>query len=386
MNNNQQDTISADAANEKHSSTKKNTTIVNMNRNEQSTVEEEKAPLEGASFHTANRHGHVRSTSLIPPASSETVEKYKKMIRSRISLQSADEIYEDFGRSQEFYGKSELLESPSLDRKTRTSKAGIGSATTSPKHNKLPSRSSIQSPKKWGKPDLQARPSEWLGSPASATTKRKSYKIKEEEASQLAKMIADIPLTDSPTPVVSTPSPQHKTKTVKFLEPPSSVQSLGDHRSAFHKTNGTYKNKMISASDSRLMLLSPGSNNDSAATPRPSSSEWLESPVLSSDGGSGGDGHRRRRRKSYRIKNVPVSDIAPPVLSSPPFSPNTVVSRYSLPSSNQISTPLLSQTPPSTPVESKARIGEKRFSALHQMFESPNSTKNNKTAMTIELN
>eukprot|EP00980_Cylindrotheca_fusiformis_P014099 scaffold3704_cov90-Cylindrotheca_fusiformis.AAC.3 len=363
MKNNQQETISADTANKDHS-------IMNMNRtirSEQCTVEEEKAPLEGSSFHTTSRHGHVRSTSLIPPPSSETVEKYKKMIRSRISLQSsAEEIYEDHGRSPDFYGKSNRF----------------GSTTRSPKHNKSPSRSSTQSPKKWGKPDLQARPSEWLGSPASVTkTKRKSYKIKEDAGSQLAKMVADIPLRDSPTPVVSTPTPQHKTKTVKFLEPPFSVQS-------FHKTHGMNKNKMISPSDS---TLSPdgGNNHESAGTPRPSS-EWLieSPPVLSSDGGSG-DGHccRRRRQKGY------VSDIAPPVLSSsPPFSPKTVVSRYSLPSSNnnQIGThPSISQTPPSTPntVESKARIGEKRFSVLHQMFESPNSiTKNNKTAMTIELN
>jgi hypothetical protein len=347
-----------------------------------------------------------QSPRLIPAASSDTVEKYKQLIRVSMVL-PADGLYEDVGRSQDFLGKSEILE---LDRNAQES---LGFVSSSPKSSPN-TRNSRTLQQKWGKPDLeddtQARPSAWLGSPS---TKRMSYRIKE-------KVNLDL-ITEFPPPEDQVTPKQIKPK-FEALESPSSVPT-GDRRSVFKNPTGAY-NKMMSASDSHLLSPrktenlekykamirsrnfppsdgvyedigrsqqflgqseiieeklgrsaqeslgysasipvtspkpgSPKSHHHNWGAPDPEDAtqarptEWLGSP-------SSG------RRKSYRIKNGSNLEVAPP----PPMSMSSPTTVLAPPYDKKV---MGAGTPPRTPVATKETIGGKRFSALYQVFESP---------------
>lgn len=381
-----------DAANEKHPMHSKKNSISMMRR---SHVEIKKDPV--AEEEKSATYSPPHSPMLVPSASSGTVKKYKTMMRTRMSL-PAGKLDEDMGRSQDFYGQSEVLQ---LERKTQ---ASLGSASASPRHSPK-SRNSKSVQHRWGKPDpqsdAQARPTEWLGSPAG---RRKSYKIKETASPAL---LSEIPL---PEDEVSTPK---LTKpTFDTFSAPSSVPTAS-RRAAFKNPAGDYSH-IASVSDSRL--LSPGKSGtvdeiekykakirsrnfspkevyedigrsqqflgqseileeklDRKSSPKTSPkvgrthmwgspnlddvtqarpAEWLGSPSS-------------ERRKSYKIKNIPIADIVPPTLTSPLTSPKTVVCHQ--PSPREVK----NGTPPCTPVAFKEKIGGKRFSLLHQVFESP---------------
>jgi hypothetical protein len=177
-----------------------------------------------------------QSPRLIPAASSDIVEKYKQMIRASTTL-PIDE-YQEFGRSLDFLGTTEILK---LDRNEQESR---GFVSSSPRSSPYKRTSKTLKPK-WGKPDpeddTQARPSAWLGSPS---TKRMSYRIKEKVTLPL--------VTEFPPPPEDLVTPKQTKPKVEALESPSSVPT-GERRSVFKNPTGAY-NEVMSASDSRLLL------------------------------------------------------------------------------------------------------------------------------------
>ncbi|KAL3938535.1 MAG: hypothetical protein SGBAC_006570 [Bacillariaceae sp.] len=130
-------------------------------RSDQFKVESEPSPHQPSRRHT-----------LLAPASAETVNRYKGLVKSR-SLYG-DIYQDDFSRNNDFYGDSKIaiLEEEAEERSDPTSLKYPHSAPTSTKK-----KQSLRT--KFGNSDLPAhlsRPEDFLGSPGAS--KRKSYTIK----------------------------------------------------------------------------------------------------------------------------------------------------------------------------------------------------------------